>query len=209
MVLTGFNGTSAATPHVAGAAALVKQLYPAYTVAQLQNYIEGEALDMGAPGKDNLYGWGRLYLSINNPLPTITSLSPSSATAGGSAFTLTVNGTGFVNGASTVRWNGSNRATTYVSNTQLTASISTADIATAGTASINVFNSAPGGGTSNTKSFTINNPIPTITSLNPSSTTAGGSAFTLTVNGTGFVNGASTVRWNGSNRATLMYLTPS
>jgi len=59
----GFGGTSAATPHVAGASALVKQLYPAYTVAQLQNYLESEALDMGAPGKDNMYGWGRLYLS--------------------------------------------------------------------------------------------------------------------------------------------------
>jgi len=59
----GFAGTSAATPHVAGAAALVKQLYPAYTVAQLQNYLESEALDQGASGKDNLYGWGRLYLS--------------------------------------------------------------------------------------------------------------------------------------------------
>jgi subtilisin family serine protease len=60
---TGFNGTSAATPHVAGAAALVKQLYPAYTVTQLQNCLESEALDLGAPGKDNRYGWGRLYLS--------------------------------------------------------------------------------------------------------------------------------------------------
>jgi len=60
---TGFNGTSAATPHVAGASALVKQLYPAYTVTQLQNYLESETLDLGTPGKDNLYGWGRLYLS--------------------------------------------------------------------------------------------------------------------------------------------------
>jgi serine protease len=60
---TGFNGTSAATPHVAGVTALVQQLYPAYTVDQLQNYIESEALDQGASGKDNLYGWGRLYLS--------------------------------------------------------------------------------------------------------------------------------------------------
>ena len=57
-----FNGTSAATPHVAGASALVKQFFPAYTVDQLQNYLESEALDLGAPGKDNLYGWGRLYL---------------------------------------------------------------------------------------------------------------------------------------------------
>ena len=138
----------------------------------------------------------------NHCIPTITSLSPASATAGGSAFTLTVNGTGFVDGASTVRWNGSDRATSYVSSTQLTASISAADIATAGTAGVTVLNSAPGGGISNPETFTINNPLPTITSLSPASATVGGPAFTLTVNGTDFVDGASTVRWNGSDRAT-------
>ena len=70
---TVINGTSAATPHVAGASALVKQLYPAYTVTQLQNYIEGDALDLGTPGKDNRYGWGRLYLfsSIKHYIPLI------------------------------------------------------------------------------------------------------------------------------------------
>jgi len=73
-----FNGTSAATPHVAGASALVKQLYPAYTVDQLQNYLEGDALDLGAPGKDNRYGWGRLYLfsSIKHYIPLILNNPP-------------------------------------------------------------------------------------------------------------------------------------
>jgi hypothetical protein len=58
----GFNGTSAATPHVAGAAALVKDRFSSYTVSQLQNYLEDNAIDLGTPGKDNLYGAGRLYL---------------------------------------------------------------------------------------------------------------------------------------------------
>jgi hypothetical protein len=142
---------------------------------------------------------GETY-TINNPVPTTTSLSPSSATAGGVTFTLTVNGTNFVNG-STVRWDGSDRTTTYVGSTQLTASIPAADIATAGTASVTVFNGTPGGGTSNAQTFTINNPVPTTTSLSPSSAPAGGVTFTLTVNGTNFVNG-STVRWNGSDRTT-------
>jgi subtilisin family serine protease len=57
-----FNGTSAATPHVAGAAVLVKERYSTYTVSQLQNYLESHAIDLGAPGKDNLYGAGRLNL---------------------------------------------------------------------------------------------------------------------------------------------------
>jgi len=155
-------------------------------------------LDPITPGNN----YGRAYAYYFNPSPTITSLSPASATAGGPDFTLTVNGTGFFNGESTVRWNGSDRATTYGSNTQLTASISAADIATAGTAGVTVLNSAPGGGISNPETFTINNPLPTITSLSPASATVGGPAFTLTVNGTDFVDGASTVRWNGSDRAT-------
>ena len=136
----------------------------------------------------------------NNPVPTTTSLSPASGTAGGTAFTLTVNGSGFVNG-SVVQWNGSSRTTTYVSATQLTAAILAADIATAGTASVTVFNPTPGGGTSNALTFTLNNPVPTTTGLIPASVSAGGSAFTLTVNGSGFVNG-SAVQWNGSSRTT-------
>jgi TolB protein len=95
--------------------------------------------------------WGR---TPSLPAPTITSLNPSSAIAGGSAFALTVNGTGFVSG-SVVRWNGSNRATTYVNNTRLTASIPAADIVAAGSASVTVFSPAPGGGTSNTATFSI------------------------------------------------------
>ena len=46
------------------------------------------------------------------PLPTITALDPSSATPGGPAFTLTVNGTGFID-SSVVRWNGADRPTTW------------------------------------------------------------------------------------------------
>jgi Tol biopolymer transport system component len=89
-----------------------------------------------------------------NPVPAISSLSPSSATAGGAAFTLTVDGSSFVSGA-TVDWNGSARTTTFVSATQLTAAITASDIAAAGTANVTVVNPSPGGGTSNAVTFTI------------------------------------------------------
>ncbi len=142
-------------------------------------------------------------LSVNNPVPTLSSLSPASDTAGDPAFTLTVNGTNFVSGVSVVRWNGADRPVTFVSSTQLRASITAADIAAAGTASVTVFNSTPGGGTSNTKTFTINsnNPAPSLSSISPKSVTAGGAAFTLSVTGLNFVAG-SKVRWNGADRAT-------
>ncbi len=83
------------------------------------------------------------------PAPLINlPLVPDATAPGGAAFTLTVNGTGFVSG-SVVNWNGSPRATTFVNSTQLRAGISAADIATARTASVTAVNPAPGGGTSN------------------------------------------------------------
>jgi hypothetical protein len=143
-----------------------------------------------------------LPFTINNPSNvTITSLSPASTTAGGPAFTLTVNGTGFVSGA-TVQFNGANRTTTFVSSTLVMATITAADIATAATVNVTVTNPAPGGGTSNAQTFTINNPSSlAITSLSPSSANAGGAAFTLTVNGAGFVSG-SVVNFSGIAKTT-------
>ncbi|HRE47710.1 MAG TPA: hypothetical protein PLD47_08295 [Aggregatilineales bacterium] len=138
-----------------------------------------------------------------NPVPTLSSITPTNATAGTGGFTLTVYGTDFIPG-SVVRWNGSNRGTTYVSDTELTASISAADIAAAGNATVTVFTSAPGGGTSNPALFTIDpapNPVPNLSTISPNSATAGASGFTLTVSGSNFIPG-SVVRWNGSARGT-------
>src|SRR2546429_1438835 len=125
--------------------------------------------------------------------PTITSINPSCAMAGGPQFTLTVIGTNYDN-TSVVRWNGANRATTFVSSTQLTAIVLAADIATAGTAQVTVKNST--GSVSNAVTFTIV-ATPTVSSLNPTCATAGGPQFTLTVNGTNFA-AISIVKWNGT-----------
>jgi hypothetical protein len=140
--------------------------------------------------------------ATGNPVPTIASIAPSSALAGGSQLALTVNGTGFVSGQSVVRWNGADRATTFVSSNQLTATIPAADIASAGTVSVTVFTPSPGGGTSNAQTFMITNPAPATTSISPTAVMAGSGALTLTVNGTGFMPGQSVVRWNGANRMT-------
>ena len=123
--------------------------------------------------------------------PTISSLSPASRTAGAAAFTLTVNGANFTTGM-TVNWNGSPLPSTFVNNSQMTATVTAALIATAGAAAITVGGQV---GLSAPATFTIV-PAPTITSLNPSSRTAGAPAFTLTVNGANFAAGAL-VRWNG------------
>jgi hypothetical protein len=136
---------------------------------------------------------------LSNPAPTITLLSPNQAPAGSAAFTLTVTGTNFVPN-STVRWNAVSRATVYVNSTTLTASISAADIATGGVASVTVSNPAPGGGISNPLPFSILG-APSITNLVPGVVVAGGDDFVLTVNGANFAQTAQ-VKFNGSNRTT-------
>lgn len=138
-------------------------------------------------------------LTINNPVPTVTTLSPASALAGGAGFTLTVTGTGFVS-SSVVNFNHVARTTAFVNSTQLTATIPATDIATAGSQVVDVTNPAPGGGTATAVTFQVNNPVPTVTTLSPTSATAGSAAFTLTINGTNFVNGA-TVSFGGVTRA--------
>jgi hypothetical protein len=148
-----------------------------------------------------------LTFSINPQVinsPVILSLSPSSAVAGGTAFTITVFGSGFISnfvGTSTVQWNGSALATNFVNGELMTASVPASLVATAGSASVTVQN--PDGAVSNPSAFTIGpvSSTPTITNLSPGQATAAGAAFTLTVSGSGFVSGAA-VQWNGAALAT-------
>jgi len=97
---------------------------------------------------------GALALAQNAVPFVLQPLRPVSAIPGMSGLTLTVNGVGFASGA-TVNWNGSARATTLVSSTKLTASITATDLAHVGTALITVTNAAPGGGASNVVYFPV------------------------------------------------------
>ncbi len=135
-----------------------------------------------------------VVLAVSTPPPTITSLSPTSAVAGGAGFTLTINGSNFTSTA-VANWGATPLTTTYVSATKLTAAIPASLIAAAGTANITV---TATGGSSSGRTFTINPPLPIITSLSPTSVVAGGQAFTLTVNGANFLPGElqSVVKWN-------------
>jgi parallel beta-helix repeat protein len=137
--------------------------------------------------------------------PIVTGLSPDSVLAGSFPFRLTVNGAGFMRGA-TVLWNGAARPTSFVSAERLTADIPETDVVLAGTATVIVANPPPNDAVSNPASFLINNPAPTVTSMEPRSTLVGSGPTTVTLFGTGFV--ASTVgRWNGSSRPTMVLST--
>ena len=93
--------------------------------------------------------------SAANPAQSIASLSPAFTDAGSAAFTLTINGTGFTSN-STAYWGTTALTTIYVSSIQLTASVTAAEIANAGTTSVTVQTATPGGGTSNSWQFEVN-----------------------------------------------------
>ncbi len=138
--------------------------------------------------------------SVTVPIiASVTSLSPQNGLAGGPGFTLTVNGSSFDSGAN-VFWNGNPRTTTFVSSTQLTATITSSDLSSAGDFPVGVVNRAAP--MSNTLAFHVDNPQPTITSLNPNNAAAGAAPFTITVDGGSFFPGAA-VFWNGSPLLTV------
>jgi FG-GAP-like repeat/Bacterial Ig-like domain (group 3) len=97
-----------------------------------------------------------------NSIPYVNQpLVPASVPPGGSAFTLSINGAGFVPG-SIVRWNGSDLPTTFLSALKLSATVPAKDIVTFTTANVTVFNPAPGGGISNVIAFTVTLPTSTL-----------------------------------------------
>ena len=135
-----------------------------------------------------------------NTAPTITSVTPTSASAGGAALTIDVKGSGFV-AASTLQWNGAALSTTYISATELSANLPASDLANGTTAEVTVVNTGSGGGTSAAAPFVVNNPDPSLASINPVSAAAGAGALSLDIIGSGFVP-SSMVTWNNMPLAT-------
>lgn len=112
-----FNGTSSATPHVSGAAALILSADPDYTHNDIQTFLEDRAVDMGGSGIDTIYGYGRLWLGdpvvetgkiflpliLKNyppPPPAAPVLDPINNPEGGNDYTVTwsstANSTGYI-----------------------------------------------------------------------------------------------------------------
>lgn len=89
---------------------------------------------------------GNTYSAVPS-VSSINSISPNMVQAGSADFTLTVNGTGF-NAASIVNLGSTPLPTTYVNATQLTASVTAAQVANYGWAAVTVSNPSPGGGVS-------------------------------------------------------------
>lgn len=143
-------------------------------------------------------GGGKATLSfvfnVENSAPTIASVTPPQGARGENA-TVTVVGTGFSSGSTTVDF-GSGitvSSTTVASPTQMTATLSIASGAALGNRNVIVTNPPPGGGTATlTNGFIVGNPLPTVIAVTPASGSRGQS-LSVNLTGTGFFAGTTSV----------------
>jgi hypothetical protein len=148
------------------------------------------------------------------PVPTISSLSPAAVTAGSPAFDLTINGTGFINRFTTVRFGsvdyGPRDAVVGPTGTTMVIRVGAAFVATPGQITVTVVTpTTVGGGGTATAVFTVNSPVPEVTGISTSlqppndrnAVPRCGPAFRMTVKGSRFVRGAL-IRWDGVARTT-------
>ncbi len=128
-----------------------------------------------------------LFFRLNNPLPQLNSLSQVSALAGSPAFDLRLDGAKFIS-SSVVDFGGTLLTPSSVTVNQMVVNVPETAFATGGVVQVKVLSPEPGGGASGTIAFTINNPTPAITSVNPTSITNFGSDAVISLVGTGFVS---------------------
>ncbi len=136
---------------------------------------------------------------------TLTSITPATVAAGTTSnVTLTAIGTGFTSN-SIIRWNGTDRPTTFVSGTELTTVLSIDDMQSVADIAVTVYDASVGDDGTETAPQTLRITAAerlTLTSINPSMLAVGTSNnVILTATGTGFTLN-SAIRWNGRDRAT-------
>ena len=136
-----------------------------------------------------------------NPVPTLSSVSPTSFTIGTPGRTFTVTGTNFV-GSSVVQVDGVSRATTYVSATQLSAQLTAGEMTSPQSFTVTVFNPTPAGGTSSSATVQVVAPqAPTVSSLSPTSVWVASNNLSVVVTGANYTTN-SVVYFDGSARTT-------
>lgn len=127
--------------------------------------------------------------------PVIIGISPTTVSAGGPNFTLTVNGSGYVAGSSVVQINGSSRSTVFVSTVQLAATILATDITAPGALTVTVLNTNAGVSVSSNPAqlAVVSAASPQLISASPGFTTQGVEQVRMTLVGTNFRQGATVV----------------
>ena len=193
------SGTSMATPHVSGLAALLLSAKPGLTATQVKDAIMNTVDPLGLP----IVTGGRINaakavssVSDTNPPPNITGVSPSSALPGAN---VTITGSHFGGSKGTVYLTaGSTTSVTPTTWTDTAITFTVPNI-TAGTYMLTVANSAA---TSNAVQFTVNSPpLPNITGVSPSSASPG---VNVTITGSHFGDAQGTVYLTLKSSSTSM-----
>jgi hypothetical protein len=129
---------------------------------------------------------------VTNPKPIITNLEPTEKNVGASDFVLTVNGANFIS-VSKIFWNGSEKATSFLSANKLQAFIQQSDLGSGKTVIVSVVSPGPGGG-SDARNFNVNNPLPDLNAVSPITTTVSSTnGITLTLTGSSFITGSTAI----------------
>jgi hypothetical protein len=163
-------------------------LYTAPAAPPSPNTLTVTAASLAAPSQS-----GTASVTIVNPAPVLGAISPATINAGSGNTTLTVTGTGFCS-QSVVELGGTALATTYGSATQLTATLTAAQLANAGSLAVAVTTPAPGGGTSSALTLAV--PV-VVTVSPPALTMTVGLMQQFTGSVTGSTNQAVTWSVNG------------
>lgn len=132
-----------------------------------------------------------LSFAVSNPNVNISSISPATTLINSSGFTITVKGSGFVS-STVIQFNGVAIPTTIAASDQLQGIVPATALTIAADIPITVLTPAGGGSpqsVSAEKTFTVNYPLPTVSSSNPSSVAAGSNATDVTITGTKFFPG--------------------
>ncbi|HET6179067.1 MAG TPA: Ig-like domain repeat protein [Candidatus Sulfotelmatobacter sp.] len=136
-------------------------------------------LFVSVPGCGGGGGSGSTTPPPNNPVPAITTLSPSQQAAGSVGQTLTINGSGFMS-SSAVKFNGVAHAPAFANSSQMSISLSASDLANLGRYPVVVTNPTPGGGPSGSVNFDVVTGTPTGSSNVTVTATSGSLTHTTT-----------------------------
>jgi hypothetical protein len=133
-------------------------------------------------------------IPATNPVPSLVTISPTTAVQGSPDMVVTLSGADIAPNA-IVLWDGVPLPSTYLSPTQIAASIPTLDLATDGSHQVSITNPAPGGGTSAPVTFTVTpgpvNPVPTLVAIQPAQLVTSSIDTQITVTGSSFIASSS------------------
>lgn len=138
---------------------------------------------------------GSQELTIGFPMPTATSLTPTSVSIGAPATTVRIFGTGFRAAGTRVSFAGANLTPVIVSETELTVEAGPGTFQAAGYKSVRVTNPSPAGGTSEPLEFGVEYPVPVLTSASPEVVVAGVDSRLMLAGG--YFGSETSVVWDG------------